>query len=198
MGAPGAGADARPALAVPFPPVTESPASGKGRPTPKRRDAERKRGGPVAPPPANRREAARRVREQASEQRKQIKSGTRTGDTRYLLARDQGPVRQLVRDLVDSRRHIGVLLLPAALLPVVAQLSGDKRVLAFATAVWLTTLLCAVADFVLTAVVVRQRIRRDFPDEAKLRGHVLYAVVRTAQFRRFRLPPPRVSPGDSV
>jgi hypothetical protein len=178
--------------------VSESPASGKGRPTPKRRDAERKRGGPVAPPPANRREAARRVREQAAEQRKQVKVGTKTGDTRFLMARDQGPVRQLVRDLVDSRRHIGVLLLPAALFPVVAQLSGNETVVQFATALWLTTLFCAIADFIVTAAVVRRRVARDFPDETKLRGHILYATVRVAQFRRFRLPPPRVSPGDAV
>ena len=178
--------------------MTESPASGKGRPTPKRRDAERKRSGPVAPPPANRREAARRVREQAREQRKQVKTGTRSGDTRHMLTRDQGPVRQLVRDLVDNRRHIGVLLLPAALLPVVAQLSGSEQVLALATTLWLATLLAAISDFVITALVVRHRVRSDFPEERKMRGHILYAVVRTAQFRRFRLPPPRVSVGDKV
>ena len=178
--------------------MTETPASGKGRPTPKRRDAERRRGGPIAPPPTNRREAARRVREQAAEQRKQIKAGTRSGDPRHMLARDQGPVRQLVRDLVDSRRHIGVLLLPAALLPVVAQLSGSAQVLALATTLWLATLLAAISDFVITAFVVRHRVKTDHPDERKMRGHILYAVVRTAQFRRFRLPPPRVSVGDKV
>ena len=174
------------------------PASGKGRPTPKRRDAERRRGGPSAPPPANRREAARRVREQAADQRRQVKAGTRSGDTRHMMARDQGPVRQLVRDLVDHRRHIGVLLLPAALLPVVAQLSGSTQVLALATTLWLATLLAAISDFVITAIVVRQRVKADFPDERKMRGHILYAVVRTAQFRRFRLPPPRVTVGDKV
>ena len=178
--------------------VTETPASGKGRPTPKRSDAQRRRGGPVAPPPANRKEAARRVREQAKEQRRQVRTGTKTGDTRHLMRRDQGPVRQLVRDLVDNRRHIGVLLLPAALLPVVAQLTRSEEVLAFATTLWLATLFAAIADFVITAFVVRSRIRSDFPDETKLRGHILYAVVRTAQFRRFRLPPPRVGPGDAV
>lgn len=175
--------------------MTETPAQGKGRPTPKRP----KRGtGPVAPPPANRREAAKRMREQAAEQRAKIKSGTRTGDTRYLMPRDSGPVRQLVRDLVDARRHIGVLLLPAALLPVLAQLSGSPQVLALATTLWLATLLAAISDFVLTAFLVRARIKAEFPDETKMRGHLLYAVVRTAQFRRFRLPPPRVGVGEKV
>ncbi|MCU1674190.1 MAG: hypothetical protein JWN77_2303 [Frankiales bacterium] len=175
--------------------MTETPAQGKGRPTPKRP----KRGtGPVAPPPANRREAAKRMREQAADQRKKIKTGTKTGDTRYLMPRDAGPVRQLVRDLVDSRRHIGVLLLPAALLPVLAQLAHNAQVLALATTLWLATLLAAISDFVITTFVVRGRIKADHPDETKMRGHLLYAVVRTAQFRRFRLPPPRVVVGEKV
>lgn len=179
--------------------MTETPtSSGKGRPTPKRKDAQRGRRGPVAPPPANRREAARRVREQAREQRTTARQGTKAGDQRYLMGRDQGPVRALVRDLVDNRRHVGVLLLPAALLPVVAQVTRSEQILAIATTLWLATLLAAISDFVVTALVVRSRVRRDFPEERKMRGHILYAVVRTAQFRRFRLPKPRVGPGDPV
>jgi hypothetical protein len=175
--------------------VTETPATGKGRPTPKRP----KRGtGPVAPPPATRREAAKRMREQAADQRQKIKTGTKTGDTRNLMPRDSGPVRALVRDLVDSRRHIGVLLLPAALLPVLAQLSHNAQVLALATTLWLATLLAAISDFVITTFLGRGRIKAAHPDDQKMRGHLLYAVVRTAQFRRFRLPPPRVSVGEKV
>jgi hypothetical protein len=185
--------------------VTESPdatpavsPSGKGRPTPKRRDAAPRRGGPVAPPPATRREAAKLMRAQGAERRRQVKAGTKAGDQRYLMARDAGPVRQLVRDIVDSRRHVGVLLLPAAALPVLAQLTGSQQLLSMATTLWLATLVTAILDFVLTGYVVRRRIRADFPDEHKLRGHIAYGTVRTAQFRRFRLPPPRVRVGDTV
>ncbi|MCW2724764.1 MAG: hypothetical protein JWN35_1685 [Frankiales bacterium] len=183
--------------------VTDSPlddksSSGKGRPTPKRRDATPRRGGPVTPPPATRREAAKRMRAEGAVRRRQVKAGTKAGDQRYLMARDAGPVRQLVRDLVDSRRHVGVLLLPAAVLPVAAQLTHSQRLLAMATTLWLATLVTAIFDFVLTGFVVRRRIRSDFPDEGKLGGHIAYGTVRTAQFRRFRLPPPRVRVGDSV
>ena len=178
--------------------MTESPGAGKGRPTPKRRDRTPKRGGPVAPPPATRREAAKRVREQAKERRSTVKAATRAGEPRFLLKRDQGPVRALVRDIVDSRRHIGVLLLPAALLPVIAQITRNEQVLRVATTLWVATLLAAISDFVITAFVVRSRIRRDFPEERTMRGHIVYGIVRTAQFRRFRLPPPRVGPGDQV
>ena len=133
------------------------------------------------------------MREQAAEQRKQVRAGTRAGDPKHLLARDQGPVRQMIRDLVDSRRHLGVLLLP-----VLAQLTRNTQVVGFATVFWLSTLLAAFVDFVIVGFAVRRRVRADFPDERSLRGHVFYAIVRTAQLRRFRLPPPRVSVGDAV
>src|SRR4051812_37129839 len=73
-------------------------ATGKGRPTPKRRDAEKRRTGPVAPPPTNRREAARRMRAETKERRTLARQALRTGDERYLPARDQGPERRLVRN----------------------------------------------------------------------------------------------------
>jgi len=124
--------------------------------------------------------------------------GTRTGDERAMMARDRGPVRRLVRDLVDSRRHVGVLLLPATFLPVLANLSPSVQVRAFATSLWLAAVAAAVFDMAITGVVVRRRVLADFPTETKARGHVGYAMVRTAQFRRFRLPPPQVRPGDTV
>jgi hypothetical protein len=115
-----------------------------------------------------------------------------------MMGRDQGPVRRLVRDLVDSRRHVGVLLLPATFLPVLANLSTSVQVRAFATSLWLAAVLAAVFDMVVTGMVVRRRIRSDFPSETKTRGHVGYALIRTAQFRRFRVPPPQVRPGTPV
>ncbi|MCU1592271.1 MAG: putative integral rane protein [Frankiales bacterium] len=178
--------------------MSETPASGKGRPTPKRKDSQRRRGGPVAPPPATRKEAAKRIRQEGADKRKAIKAGTRSGDERAMLGRDQGPVRRLVRDLVDSRRHIGVFLLPATVLPLIADLSSSRQVRALAVSIWLTAVLLTVFDMIIMGVLVRRRVRAEFPGETKTRGHVVYGVVRTAQFRRFRLPPPRVSPGDPV
>jgi hypothetical protein len=177
--------------------VTESPASGKGRPTPKRSEAQRRRG-PVAAPPATRKEAARRVRAEGAKKRSEIKAGTRSGDERTMMARDRGPVRRLARDLVDSRRHVGFLLLPATVLPILANLTSSVPVRATATSIWLAAVLAAVLDMIVTGLVVRRRIRAGFPEEKKLRGHVGYAVVRTAQFRRFRVPPPQVRPGDKI
>src|SRR3569833_3477811 len=87
---------------------------GKGKATPKRREAEAKKRGPVAPPPTTMREAMKRNKElrkanpQTKEDRRAAAKARRDammrGDDKALLPRDRGPVKAYVRDLGDSRR----------------------------------------------------------------------------------------------
>ena len=165
-------------------------AAGKGRPTPKRSEAQRgRRGGPVPPPPRTRKEAAQRAREEAKAARAQVREG------RALLPRDAGPVRALVRDVVDARRSIGTLMLPLALVLLLAQASGNRQVLDIALLVWIVGVVALITDLVLTARTLRRRLRQEFPEEQRLRGHVAYGLLRTTVFRRWRIPAPRTSPG---
>jgi len=85
--------------------------TGKGRPTPKRSEAQKRRSGPVAPPPTSRREAAKQLRAKQAENRQRVRKGSLAGDETALLKRDQGPVRKMVRELIDSRRSLGWILL---------------------------------------------------------------------------------------
>src|SRR5947208_16227608 len=80
---------------------------GKGRPTPKRRDAQKRRGTPT---PTNRKEASKLRRERMREQRSQQRQALLTGDERHLPARDAGPAKRLARDVVDARFTIGSCL----------------------------------------------------------------------------------------
>ncbi|MGH4000363.1 MAG: DUF3043 domain-containing protein, partial [Pseudonocardiaceae bacterium] len=96
--------------------------TGKGRPTPSRREAEGRKRGPAPPPPRTQREALRRMR--GSKQERRTASAARrermmAGDEKYLLPRDRGPVKAYVRDLVDSRRNISGMFMPLALLVIV-------------------------------------------------------------------------------
>ena len=166
---------------------------GKGRPTPKRSEAGRRRSGPVAPPPATRKEAARRLREERAEQRRSGNPAAGREPGR-VLKRDLGPVRALARDVVDGRRNLAVLMLPAALLLVLAQLVGNAALLALAVNSWTVTLLAVVLDLVFLAVLTRRRVREAFPDE-RTGAHVGYALLRSTVLRRWRMPPPRVAPG---
>src|SRR6185437_14730725 len=89
--------------------------SGKGRPTPKRRT----NSGPVTPAPRTRKEAVAWQKQHANTkvagQKKltpaEYKQAVRDGDPAVLPRRDQGPVRQLARDYVDSRRMAANYLL---------------------------------------------------------------------------------------
>jgi hypothetical protein len=174
--------------------VTEAPA-GKGRPTPKRSEKQR-RTGPVAPPPQTRKEAAQRQKEQAAAARRRIKEGAAAGDERYLSKRDAGPVRALVRDVVDARRNVGVILLPLALVLIVTNLTGVRQLQSLGLLLWLAAILAMIGDCVATAMLLRRRIREQHPEEGRLGGHVTYGLLRSTVLRRFRLPPPRVSPGQ--
>jgi len=167
-------------------------AGGKGRPTPKRSEAQKRRG-PVAPPPTSRREAAKQLRQKQAEGRKEVRAGSLRGDERALLKRDQGPVRRIVRDVVDGRRSLGWVLLPIALVVVVAGFFHNVQLQALTFAVWLASLAAVAIDMVFVALDIRRAVRAQFPDEP-LRGHVAYGLMRTTVMRRWRVPRPQVRP----
>lgn len=178
-------------------PSSAAPATtGKGRPTPKRSASQKRRTGPVPPPPKTRKEAAARARAQAIAERTAAKGGAAAGDERYLMKRDAGPVRKLVRDTVDSRRNIGVLILPLAVVLVASSLVGNRAVMDVALALWMGAILALIVDAVFTALLIRKRIRAGFPDERGLGRHIGYGLLRSTVFRRMRLPKPQVSPGS--
>ncbi len=176
---------------------TSRSTTGKGRPTPKRSEAQARRGGPVAPPPTNRREAAKQLREKQAQDRKAVRAANLTGDEKLLLKRDRGPERRLVRDVVDSRRSLGFLLLPVALLVVVASFTGNQQLASAMFGIWLATLLGVAIDMVLAAVLIGVALKKVFPG-TKRRGHIAYGLLRTTVVRRFRMPRPQVARGQRV
>lgn len=172
---------------------------GKGRPTPRRREAQKRRTGPVAPPPRTRREAYRRMREQGAGRRSEIREAIRSGDDRFLTPRDRGPERRLVRDIVDSRRNAGVLFLGAAGVYFVGLVIPNVQVKAAITSLWLTVLILLLVDSTLIAVKVRRQVRRRFPDtRQRMGGLIFYGVTRATMFRRWRAPKPAVEVGARI
>ena len=49
------------------------------------------------------------------------------GDDYYLPARDRGPVRKLVRDVVDSRRNVGSFFLAIAAVALIGTVVPERR-----------------------------------------------------------------------
>ncbi|WP_436495645.1 DUF3043 domain-containing protein [Actinokineospora sp. HUAS TT18] len=182
---------------------------GKGRPTPKRREAEGRKRGPVAPPPKTTREAMRRARGSKEERKaaaaknKERRMETRqrmlSGDEKYLMPRDRGPVKAYVRDLVDSKRNLLGLFMPLALLVVLSMFVQNFVVQQYATLASLMLLILMVIEGVINGRRFTKLARAKFPKE-NIRGASIgwYAFVRASQVRKLRAPKPRVSPGDKV
>jgi hypothetical protein len=169
---------------------------GKGRPTPTRREAEQARKQRVRPP-LTRREALKREREVARTERARTRQAMSTGDERHFLERDKGPVRRFLRDYVDSRRTVAEFFLPIIFAVLLLSFLPSPQLRVFSTLLWLATMLLVIIDLIMMRFRVKREIRTRFPDDTG-RGHVLYAIARSTQIRKFRLPKPTVKPGTHV
>ena len=172
-------------------------ASGKGRPTPKRSEAQGRRPGPPPPPPTTRKEAYKRLREQQAASRTNARKAALAGDQNYLPARDRGPVRKLVRDIVDSRRNVGGLFLAVAAVALVGTVVPVPAVQAYATMVLFSYFLLLVADSFVLARRIKRTVAERFPDEPH-RGATWYGISRATMVRRWRFPKPEVPVGATV
>ncbi|WP_028922767.1 DUF3043 domain-containing protein [Pseudonocardia acaciae] len=178
----------------------------KGRPTPKRRDAEGKRRGPAPPPPKTQREAqklARKNRASRAERRKEAaerRGRMLAGDERALLPRDRGPVKAYVRDIVDSRPHLAGLFMPLAGLVILSLVLQSTPVIQSYVSLFCMAMMVAMAlEGVLLGRRVTQLARARFPKEnISPLGLGWYAFSRSSQIRKLRVPKPKVKRGDPV
>lgn len=170
---------------------------GKGRPTPSRRDAEAARKAALKKP-RNRKEASAYRREKVRMERAKMQEAMKTGDDRYLPAADKGPVRRFARDYVDARWSVMEFALPVllviSLLGVV--FSATFRWLpGLVNILFLVMILAIAADWFLLSAGLRRSVAKKFPNEST-KGIGFYAVRRTMQMRRWRLPKPMVARGE--
>lgn len=163
-----------------------------GQVTPKRASTARRSGGgaPLS---------GRELREDRRRERAEALQGMRQGDERYLMARDRGPERRLVRDIVDSRRNIGSYFILGALIVLVGSITKIGIVVLVSNILWFLLAFLMVVDSFLIARRVKKLVRERFPKTDQRMGSLqLYGVMRALQFRRFRTPNPQVSVGDKV
>jgi hypothetical protein len=175
-------------------------AGGKGRPTPKRREAQAQAHRRlIEAPPANRKEAMKRMRERQRAERIEAREGMMRGDQRYLFPRDRGPVRALVRDLVDARRNVGTFFLAGAFVVLLAGSINIPQVQAGANLLWLLMVLALLFDMVMLSRAIKRVVSERFPGtQEKMRSLYMYGALRSTVFRRMRTPRPRVEVGQSV
>jgi Protein of unknown function (DUF3043) len=179
-------------------PVNNRPPAetGKGRPTPKRSEAERNRYTPISG-----------VRSRAGSG-KSGSAGSRTerarrydamkrGEDWALNVRDRGPLKKLARDYVDSKRRVSEYYLYAMIVMLVALLSRNSTLSLFIFPLLLVLIVAVAVDGFFIRRGLRGLAAERFPSEPTS-GLTWYALMRSMQIRRMRVPKPQVSPGDKI
>ncbi|WP_248959444.1 DUF3043 domain-containing protein [Sphaerisporangium perillae] len=180
---------------------TQAKNAGKGRPTPKRREAQGRRRQPVTAP-TNRKQAYKQARERQAAERVRAREGMLRGDDRYLPVRDRGPARKHAREWVDSRRTISQYFLPVSLILLlilwtIPMFGGQTGMLLYSYAItilWPLMIVVVAGSSFWVAQRVKKEVAERFPDES-LKGVGFYAAMRAMQIRRLRFPPPTLLPG---
>ncbi|RAY13142.1 DUF3043 domain-containing protein [Actinomadura craniellae] len=166
---------------------------GKGRPTPKRSEAEKRRRQPITAP-RDRKQAYRQVRERQAREREKRREGMSRGDEKYLLKRDQGPVRKFARDYVDARRTFGSYLMWSMF--VIVAVSFLPFIFTRLLVLFLPPVL--LGSVLVEGLLISRRVKKlaaeRFPGEDH-KGVGLYAAMRAMQIRRLRMPAPQVPLG---
>lgn len=170
--------------------------AAKGRPTPKRRDAEAARKEAMRTP-SDPRAARKQERERGRQARIEARAAMVAGDTRNLPARDAGPVRAFVRDYIDSRRSVAEFFIPFAFVIIVLGFFKQPVVQAISLFSWMLMFTLLIVDSAIIGVRLRAKLTQQWPDRSARRGALLYALMRSIQIRRMRLPPPRVKVGGA-
>jgi Protein of unknown function (DUF3043) len=170
--------------------------AAKGRPTPKRSEAEKRRREPYTAP-GDRKAAAGQVRGRERNDRTRRMEAMRRGEDWALPRKDKGPVRALARDVVDARRGIaeyylyGIVVL--ILLLFVPALKGTVIV----DVIILAVLAVIAGEGWYVSRKVLKLARERFPGEST-HGVAMYTALRGTQLRKMRMPAPRVQRGEKV
>jgi len=121
----------------------------------------------------------------------------RRGESWALPRKDQGQVRALARDYVDARRSVSEYYMFGVLVLVVLLFLPALRKSAVIDYAVLLILGVIVIESILVSGRVIKLAQQRFPGEST-RGLRMYVAVRNTQFRRLRMPTPRVKPGTKV
>jgi hypothetical protein len=166
--------------------------------TPKRTSAQRRHD--KAQAPANRREAYKQMRERQKVERAESAAGMRAGDERYLLARDRGPERALVRNIVDAKRTAGTWFFVGAIIVFIGSTGQmPPAVRLGSNLLWAVLAIAVIVDSILISRRVKKLVTERFPNTTQRMGSLyLYGIMRSLTFRRMRVPKPQVGLGDKI
>jgi len=119
----------------------------------------------------------------------------RRGEEWALAPRDRGPIKKLARDYVDSHRRPSEYYMYVLVVLLIALLSRNATLNTYVSPLVLVLIAVVAVDSYLLRRSLHKLAAERFPNEST-RGMTTYAVMRGLQIRRFRMPAPRLKPGD--
>jgi len=168
----------------------------KGRPTPKRKEAEQQRVFKRLAPAATK-EAKKIQKQQNRIARAAQRDAYMRGDENALPLRDRGPVRKFVRDYVDARRSVGEYFLPVIVAVLFMTIVPILEVQFAAIILMYSVLVFSLMDGFFLSKRIKREVAARFPGEA-VKGLGMYGWLRSTQIRKLRAPQPKVKRGTKI
>jgi hypothetical protein len=166
----------------------------KGRPTPKRKEAQAATKISSLAPASSKAEK-KRAKEAARASRISQREAYLRGDENALPLRDRGPEKKFVRNYIDARRSIGEYFLPVIGFVLVLSLIPVGAFAIAGIVIMYSVLLFSVVDGYFLSRKIKSEVAKRFPDKST-KGLGLYGWLRSTQMRRMRAPKPQVKAGD--
>ena len=165
----------------------------KGKPTPKRKEAQAKlKVSPLSPTASK--EAKKTLKAQARVRRLEARAAYMRGEESALPFKDKGPVRRFVRNYVDERKSVTEYFLVFIMFILFLTVIPSPAVQLGAIVLMYSAMLWVAIDGFLLSRRVKKLVAEKFPD-ASTKGLGLYGWMRSTQLRRLRAPAPQVGPG---
>ena len=167
-------------------------AEKKGKPTPKRKDAEAKlKISPLSPTASK--DAKRALKEQTRVRRLEARAAYMRGEESALPYRDKGPARRFVRNYIDERRSISEYFLVLIMLVLFLTIIPIPAVQLAAVALMYSSMIFMTVNGIFLSRKLKKLVAEKFPEEPT-KGIGMYGWMRSTQLRRLRAPAPQVGP----
>jgi len=171
----------------------------RGMTTPKRGAANARLSTPASKVPVTR-EERREARAAQTAERRSMRQAMMRGEEKALLPRDQGPVRRLVRDIVDARRNVGNYFFGLLILLTIFTSNRNPAIASLGLLLFVAMFLLLIIDsWALTRRikrVVTAKLPRETPQ--RWRSTYTYGIMRAISFRFMRMPKPQVKIGTKL
>jgi Flp pilus assembly protein TadB len=181
--------DARPdEPAAAAPASTAAQQKKKAVPTPTRKEAEAARMERLHPTLS------------AAEQRKRDREARTSAREEQFRRSEERPGRALLRDFLDSRRGMAQWWMPVIMISLALALAAMYVSPEFALVATFVPYVALAALAVHIFLLWRQykQLHQERLPKEPLKGLLAYLINRIISLRRFRMPAPRVKPGDEI